>query len=51
VLELEDSTEALLMEALRQLDEFRRIADSICRRPTPKLLQMPAAARAPAGLS
>ena len=29
VLELEDSTEALLMEALRQLDEFRRIADSL----------------------
>ena len=29
VLELEDSTEALLMEALRQLDEFRRIADKL----------------------
>jgi hypothetical protein len=29
VLELEDPTEALLMEALRQLDEFRRIADGL----------------------
>jgi pSer/pThr/pTyr-binding forkhead associated (FHA) protein len=29
VLELEDPTEALLMEALRQLDEFRRIAEGL----------------------
>ena len=29
MLELEDSTESLLMEALRQLDEFRRIAPNL----------------------
>jgi pSer/pThr/pTyr-binding forkhead associated (FHA) protein len=29
VIELEEATEALLMEALRELDEFRRIADTL----------------------
>lgn len=36
MLELEDSTESLLMEALRQLDEFRRIAPDLPA-PTDKL--------------
>lgn len=51
MLELEDSTESLLMEALRQLDEFRRIAPnlpqphdtlSIPRPLTPQLSQLKA---------
>jgi pSer/pThr/pTyr-binding forkhead associated (FHA) protein len=45
VLELEDSTEALLMEAIRQLDELRRIAPDL---PTPRTqLRIPKPIEAP----
>jgi pSer/pThr/pTyr-binding forkhead associated (FHA) protein len=51
VLELEDSTEALLMEALRQLDEFRRISgelpDPDGRLRIPRPLEAPLAALDP----
>jgi pSer/pThr/pTyr-binding forkhead associated (FHA) protein len=51
VLELEDSTEALLMEALRQLDEFRRISgelpDPDGRLTIPRPLEAPLSALGP----
>ena len=41
MLELEDSTESLLMEALRQLDEFRRIAPDLPAAHEPLMVPRP----------
>ncbi|MCC7381267.1 MAG: DUF4388 domain-containing protein [Deltaproteobacteria bacterium] len=54
VLELEDPTEALLMEAIRQLDEFRRVAHELpapnASLKIPKPLEPPISALQPAEL-